>query len=344
MNKERNIVVFGLSASKNLVHNLCKKLNIKEGEIEINRFADGEILVKPKHYVRGKDVILIQSTGRPVNENYMELLIAIDALKRASARTINVVVPYFGYSRQDRKSKPREPITFKLIANMIEDAGATRILTWDIHSAQTQGFFDIPFDSIEAVWILLNAFIEKTHINKFTIVAPDYGAVKRARDISLRLQVPLAIIDKRRPKPNEVEICNILGDVKNQNCVIADDMIDTGGTIVNGAKILKEKGAKTVSVLVTHALFNRDAIDKLRQAVNDHIIDYIFVTDTIEREPLDFVNVVSVVDQLEGIYKVYEAGGGSMSVVMDKPTEEIVNKIKCLVDDKCHDHTHCKEK
>lgn len=334
MKKNSNMIVFGLSSSKHLSKTLCEKLKIDEGTITTQKFADGEILVKPNHHVRGMDVLLIQSTGYPVNENFMELLIAIDALKRASAKTINVVVPYFGYSRQDRKSKPREPITFKLIANMLENAGATRILTWDIHSAQTQGFFDIPFDSIEAVWILLNAFIEKTKINNFTIVAPDYGGIKRNRDISLKLQVPLAIIDKRRPSPNEVEICNILGDVKDKNCVITDDMIDTGGTIIAGAKLLIEKGAKTVSVLATHALFNRDAIKNLEKAVKDKIIDHIFVTDTIERPSLKFVNVISVANQLKNLYEIYETGAGSMSTVMDNPTKDIIKKILCIVDNK----------
>ncbi|MDE6473001.1 MAG: ribose-phosphate diphosphokinase [Ureaplasma sp.] len=329
--EENNIKIFGLSGSKNLIKKIQEKSDFNIGEIETIKFADGEIMVKLNESVRGNDVVLIQSTNNPVNEKFMELLIAIDACKRASAKTINVIIPYFAYSRQDRKSKPREPITFKLIANMLETAGATRILTFDIHSPQTQGFFDIPFDSLEANWLLLNEFINKTKIKEFSIVAPDYGSIKRSRDISQELGMPLVIVDKRRPRPNEVEISNILGDCKNQDCVIVDDMIDTGGTMLACSKLLKDKGAKSVSVLVTHALFNNDALAKFEDAVKKGIINNIIVSDTIERQKLSFINVTSIDDFLIQIIKIFSGSANSMSEVIMSYKSNIKNKLHQII-------------
>lgn len=327
--------IFGLSGSKKLIEKLKNSNLVKVFDLKTMIFADGEIIATPQEFVRGCDVVLIQSTSNPVNDRFMELLIAIDAIKRASAKSINVIIPYMGYSRQDRKTNPREPITFKLIANMLQSAGASRILTWDIHSPTTQGFFDIPFDSLEACWLLLDAFTSKTSIKDFAIVAPDYGSIKRARDISVELEKPLIIIDKRRPAPNTVEISNILGDCQNKNCVIIDDMIDTGGTIIESSKLLKEKGAKTVSVLATHALFNKDAISRLKNAYENNIINNIFVTDTVERDLIDFVNVVSISDVLIKASKIFNSGNSSMSSLIKEYRELLMSKIKCAVDENC---------
>lgn len=326
-------VVFGLSASKKLTKKITKILNVPDAEIVTQRFADGEMIVIPQISVRGLDVILIQSISNPVNENLMELLIAIDSLKRSSAKSINIIVPYMGYSRQDRKSNPREPITFKLIANMLQVAGVTRILTFDIHADQTQGFFDIPFDSLKASLFLVNEFINKTKINYFTVVSPDYGGVKRNKDISQLLNLPLAIIDKRRPAPNTVEVANILGDVCGQNCIMIDDMIDTGGTMIAAAKLLKERGAKTISILATHALFNGDAVNNFKKAIEDGIINNIFVTDTIENKfDIPNLNVISVASPIARAIELYKAGYGSLSCVIKDDNGDlksnIISKIK----------------
>lgn len=280
----KNWIVFGLSNSSNYAEMIAKKVNIELGEIVTSRFADGEILVKASQTVREKDVLLIQSTSNPVNDNLMELLISIDALKRASAKSIFVLIPYFGYGRQDRKSKGREPITCKLVASFLESAGANKVLLIDIHSEQTQGFFNIPVDTLRASVILLLEFIKKNDINEtFCIVASDYGAVKKARDIATHLNLDLAIIDKRRPKPNIAEVCNVLGDIRNKNCLLIDDMIDTGGTIISAAIILKKNGAQKVSIIATHGLFSKDALSEIIKILDNGIVDNLYITDTIQK-------------------------------------------------------------
>lgn len=325
-------IVFGLSASKELTKKIIKILNLENAEILTQRFADGEILVSPQVSVRGHDITLVQSISNPVNENLMELLIAIDALKRSSAKSISVVIPYMGYSRQDRKTNPREPITFKLLANMLQIAGATRILTFDIHSDQTQGFFDIPFDSLRASLFLLHAFIKKSKINSFVVVSPDYGGVKRAKEISQWFNLPLAIIDKRRPAPNQVEVSNILGNVKDQHCVLFDDMIDTGGTMIAASRLLKSKGAKTVSILATHALFNGNAKENFINAFNEKIIDYVFVTDTIEQNlTIPNINVVSVATPIARVIELLNIGYGSMSFVIKDDSGDLKSEIRKLI-------------
>lgn len=325
-------IVFGLSASKELTKKIIKILNLENAEILTQRFADGEILVSPQVSVRGHDITLVQSISNPVNENLMELLIAIDALKRSSAKSISVVIPYMGYSRQDRKTNPREPITFKLLANMLQIAGATRILTFDIHSDQTQGFFDIPFDSLRASLFLLHAFIKKSKINNFVVVSPDYGGVKRAKEISQWFNLPLAIIDKRRPAPNQVEVSNILGNVKDQHCVLFDDMIDTGGTMIAASRLLKSKGAKTVSILATHALFNGNAKENFINAFNEKIIDYVFVTDTIEQNlTMPNINVVSVATPIARVIELLNIGYGSMSFVIKDDSGDLKSEIRKLI-------------
>ena len=304
-------------------------LNIDLSPISIERFADGEILVTPEISVRGQDVAIIQSISSPINENLMELLIAIDALKRSSANSINVIIPYMGYARQDRKTKPHEPITFKLVANMLSVAGVTRVLTFDIHSDQTQGFFDIPFDSIKSSLFLLDYFIKETKIGDFVVVSPDYGGVKRARDISLTFDLPLAIVDKRRPAPNQVEVTQVLGDIKDKHCLLFDDMIDTGGTVIAASKLLKEKGAKSTSILVTHGLFNNDACEKFNSAIKDGYIDNIFVTDTIEKDiNINNLHIVSVAKPIARVIELFKKGSGSLSHIIKDGHSDLSTKIK----------------
>ncbi|MEF9984822.1 MAG: ribose-phosphate pyrophosphokinase [Malacoplasma sp.] len=280
----KNWIVFGLSNSSNYAEVISKKVKIELGEIITSKFADGEILVKSKQTVREKDVLLIQSTSNPVNDNLMELLISIDALKRASAKSIFVLIPYYGYGRQDRKSKGREPITCKLVASFLESAGANKVLLIDIHSEQTQGFFNIPVDTLRASVILLLEFIKKNKTDdNFCMVASDYGAVKKARDIATHLNLDLAIIDKRRPKPNVAEVCNVLGDIKDKNCLLIDDMIDTGGTIISAAMLLKKNGAKKVSMIATHGLFSNGALLKIEKILDSEVVDNLYITDTIQK-------------------------------------------------------------
>ncbi len=313
-------IIFGLSNSSKLAESVAKKTGIHLGKSHVSRFADGEILFTTDEPVRGKNVYLIQSTCKPVNDSLMELLISIDALKRASAKTVSVIIPYYGYSRQDRKCKGREPITAKLVADMLQIAGATRILTFDIHSQQQQGFFNIPFDSISGTWLLLDRFIKqnKKILKNLTVVSPDYGSVKRSRSIAQKLGVDIAIVDKMRPKANQVKVSNILGDVSGKDCLMVDDMIDTGGTMISAAALLKEKGAKTVSVLATHALFNGTAIDNFTKAKKDKVLDSILVTDTIPNELPEFIKVVSVDELIANAIQVFAGSGESMTKVYNK--------------------------
>ncbi|WP_084266101.1 ribose-phosphate diphosphokinase [[Mycoplasma] testudinis] len=276
-----NHIIFGLSASKDLTEKTCKLLKVSPGDICVNRFADGEIYVRSDISIRNKDVIVIQSTSNPVNDNLMELLIAIDSFKRASAKSITVLMPYYGYARQDRKARGREPISAKLVADLLMTAGASRIALTDIHSEQAQGFFSVPVDTLRATQVLLCHLLLDYEPKDLTIVSPDYGGVKRARRIAEDLNLPLAIIDKRRPKPNVAESINVLGTVKDQTCVIVDDMIDTGGTILSASKLLKKKGAKKVAIVATHGLFNGNAIANFKEAAAKKMIDKLYVTDTI---------------------------------------------------------------
>lgn len=319
---KKESIIFGLTNGETLAKKIAEITKIKLGKSHISKFADGEILFTTDVPVRGMDVFLIQSTSKPVNDSIMELLITIDAMKRASAKSINVVIPYYGYSRQDRKCKGREPITSKLVADMLQVAGATRIFTIDIHSQQQQGFFNIPFDSLTASWMLLDTFVKsnKKILNNLVVVSPDYGSVKRSRSIAETLQVPLAIVDKKRPKANQVKVSDILGDVKDKNCLMIDDMIDTGGTMISAAKLLKEKGAKSVTILATHALFNGDSINLFKQAKNDEIINGLYVTDTISNDKLpNFVKVISVAEMISNAINVFVGGAGeSISKVYNK--------------------------
>lgn len=309
MNKEnlKNYIVFGLNNGHKYASEVAKKTGMKLGEVEISRFADGEILVRSSNTVRGMDVFIFQSTSAPVNDNLMELLIAIDSLKRASANSITVVIPYYGYARQDRKAKGREPITCKLVANFLENSGATKVILIDIHSLQTQGFFNIPVDTLSVSCILFNEYKKSNpNLDNLTIVAPDYGAVKKVRKISEILNISLAIVDKRRPKPNVVEVSNLLGDVNGRDCLILDDMIDTGGTILKNIDLLKENGAKKITIMATHGVFSNNAIEKFKQFLDEKKIDALYIADTIEENrniKHPNIHIVSLAEFISEIFK-----------------------------------------
>ena len=273
------IKIFAGSSNKELAEKIVQHLDMKLTSVQLIKFADGEIFIKPNESVRGCKAFIIQSTSGPVNENIMEVLIFIDALKRSSAKEIIAVIPYYGYARQDRKASPREPITSKLVANLLTVAGATRVITMDLHARQIQGFFDIPVDHMEALPILAKHFINYGfHPEDTVVVSPDVGGVKRARGLAKWLHTPLAIIDKRRPKANESEVMNIIGDVEGKKAILIDDMIDTAGTICNAAKALKDKGAIEVYACATHGIFSGPAIERLKNSPLNKVV----VTDSIE--------------------------------------------------------------
>ena len=293
-------VVFALTSSVELAAAVVKNLDTTLGEIKVEHFADGEILVVPQASVRGRNVYIIQSTCNPVTERLMEILVCIDACKRASAKEINVIMPYFGYARQDRKAKPRQPITSKLVANLLQTAGANRVVVFDLHASQIQGFFDIPIDDLTAVPLLGNYFVEK-NLNKenLVVVSPDHGGVTRARRLADILDAPIAIIDKRRPKPNMVEACNIIGDIKGKDCIVVDDICDTAGSLVAGCKILRDNGAKDIYTLVTHGVFSRNAIELIEESPIKEMV----ITDTIplteeQKQQTTKITQISVADML----------------------------------------------
>ena len=268
-------VLAGTSNSK-LCKDIARELKLKLVNSNIKRFADGEVYIEINENIRGNSIFVIQSTSNPANDNLMELLICIDALRRSSAKNITAVIPYFGYARQDRKVVPRTAISAKLVSNLITNAGANRILSVDLHAGQIQGFFDIPVDNLFATPIFAR-HIKKTKLNNLICVAPDVGGVERTRALSRRINSTIAIIDKRRPAPGKSVVMNIVGSVKDKNCIIVDDIIDTGGTIVNAVKALKEKGAKDVYVYITHAVLSGEAVKKIEQSQ----IKKLITTDTI---------------------------------------------------------------
>jgi len=263
----KDIKIFAGNSNRKLAEEIAEKIGLPLGLAKVGKFSDGESAIHIEEVVRGSDVFIIQSTCSPVNDNLVELLIMIDALKRASAGRITAVMPYFGYARQDRKAKARDPISAKLVANLITTAGADRILTMDLHAPQLQGFFDIPVDHLIGVPILANYFKEKFQdTSDVVVVSPDVGSVSRSRKFAERLDVPLAIIDKRRPKANVSEIMNIIGDVNNKRVILVDDLIDTGGTVLNAAYALVEIGAKEVYACCTHGVLSGSAIEKIEES------------------------------------------------------------------------------
>ena len=264
-----------------LVESISKYLRVPITKAAIRRFSDMEIFVEIRENVRGEDVFCIQSTSFPANDNLVELLVVIDALKRGSAKRITAVIPYFGYARQDRKSSPRSPISAKLVANLITKAGADRVLTVDLHAGQIQGFFDIPTDNLYASPVFIKDIKKRFKKNKIVIVSPDVGGVTRARAIAIALNVDLAIIDKRRERAGESEVMNIIGDVNKANCIIIDDIVDSAGTICNAAKALKSAGARNVSSYITHGVLSGAAVKKVKNSSIDRLV----VTDTIKTTP-----------------------------------------------------------
>ena len=266
------------NSNKPLSKNIAKYLKSKLVNSSIRNFSDGEIYVEINENIRGNSIFIIQSISSPANDNLMELLLCIDALKRSSAKNITAVIPYFGYARQDRKVVPRTSISAKLVSNLITKAGADRVVTVDLHAGQIQGFFDIPVDNLFSTPIFARHARKKIKSKKIICVAPDVGGTERARALGKLLNVGLAIVDKRRPKPGQSQVMNVIGDVKDQTCIIVDDIIDSGGTIVNAAKALKARGAKEVYVYITHGVLSGDAVKKIKNSVIKNLV----ITDTID--------------------------------------------------------------
>ncbi|MCR9135793.1 MAG: ribose-phosphate pyrophosphokinase [Alphaproteobacteria bacterium] len=270
--------LFAGNSNRVLAESICNYLNIPLGNAIVRRFADQEIFVEIKENVRGEDVFIIQSTSFPANDHLMELLIMIDAARRASARRITAVLPYFGYARQDRKAGPRTPISAKLVANLITEAGANRVLTLDLHAGQIQGFFDIPTDNLFAVPILARDIKENYDVSNVMVVSPDTGGVVRARALAKRLDSMLAIVDKRRDRPGESEVMNVIGDVSGKDCILIDDIVDSGGTLCNGAEALLENGATSVLAYITHGVLSGGAVARVTSSKLRELV----ITDSIQ--------------------------------------------------------------
>jgi len=284
------IKLFALSKSKGLGLEIASQLNLPLSNCSTLHFADGETMIDFSESVRGQNVFLVQSTSRPVDLSYMELFIAIDALKRASAKTINIIMPYCGYSRQDRKKKPREPITARLVADLLITSGANYLLSIDLHVLQIQGFYSIPMDNVSAIGVIAEYFLTKK-LNDIVVVSPDHNGIDRARNLAEALGVSIAIIDKRREAPNVSEALALIGDVRNKNVIIVDDLIDTGGTVINACNMLKAFQSKDIYVACTHAVFSNDAEDRLANSCAKEII----VTNTIDFTPkTDKIKVLSI--------------------------------------------------
>ncbi|MGL5055380.1 MAG: ribose-phosphate diphosphokinase [Fusobacteriaceae bacterium] len=319
MINSKNVKIFCGSSNKELGEKISSKLGIELGAGTIVRFEDGEIYARVDETVRGRDVFIIQSTSNPVNENLMELLIFVDALRRASAKSISVVMPYFGYARQDRKASPREPITSKLVANLLTVAGATRVMTMDLHADQLQGFFDIPVDHMQALPLLAKYFRAKGMFgDDVVVVSPDIGGVKRARKLAGWLDCKIAIIDKRRPKPNMSEVMNLIGEVEGKTAIFIDDMIDTAGTITGGADAIIAKGAKEAYACCTHGIFSGPAIERIKNSALKEVV----ITDSIKQvdeKKLDKIVVLSSdVIFAEAIKRVVE----------NEPVSDLFEKIE----------------
>jgi len=308
----KDIKIFAGNSNKELAEEISLKVGLPLGASIVSRFSDGEIAISINEVVRGSDVFIVQSTCTPVNENLVELLILIDALKRASAGRITAVIPYFGYARQDRKAKARDPISAKLVANLITTAGADRVLTMDLHAPQLQGFFDIPVDHLLGTPILAQHFYKKFagNTDDVVVVSPDIGSVGRSRRFAEKLDVPLAIIDKRRPKANVCEIMNIIGDVKGKRVILVDDLIDTAGTVVNAANALKDMGATEVYACCTHGVLSGPAIDRIRTSAIKELVTLNTIPLTNEKK-ISKITVLSVADVFaEAVERIY----GDMSI------------------------------
>ena len=270
--------VFAGNSNRHLAESICNYLNVPLGRATVKRFADQEIFVEIQENVRGEDVFVIQSTSFPTNDHLMELLIMIDAFRRSSAKRITAVLTYFGYARQDRKPGPRTPISAKLVANLITEAGADRVLTLDLHAGQIQGFFDIPTDNLYAVPILSRDVKEHYDLNNVMVVSPDVGGVVRARSLAKRLDCLLAIVDKRRDRPGESEVMNVIGDVRGKDCILIDDIVDSGGTLCNAAEALLKNGATSVTAYITHGVLSGGAVTRISSSKLKELV----ITDSIQ--------------------------------------------------------------
>ena len=305
----KDMKVFTGNANVNLARDICKLIGIQLGSSEIGHFADGEVFASIYESVRGSDVFLIQSTSRPVNDNLMELLIMIDAMKRASAGRITAVIPYFGYARQDRKAKARDPISAKLVANMLTAAGADRVLTMDLHAAQIQGFFDIPVDNLYGNPVFVDYYAKKfgEKCEEMVVVSPDVGSVSRARAFAQKLHMNLAIVDKRRQKANQCEVMNVIGDVEGKDCILFDDMVDTAGSLCNAAKAIVEVGgAKNVYACASHAVLSGPAIERINSSVITELafLDTIAAIDPSLSSKIKYLTVAPMF--AEAIERIYQ--------------------------------------
>lgn len=310
----KDILVFSLSSNIELTNKVCALLGIERSKSVVNHFADGEVLATSLDDVRGKKVYIIQSTCKPVNDRIMETLIFIDGVKRANCREVTVIMPYYGYARQDRIAHINEPISARLVADLFTNAGVKRVLTVELHTPQIQGFFGVPLDNLSPSFLFakyLNNYLNRHQEDdpeKIAIVAPDHGAMYRARDLANFIpNTSIVVIDKRRPKPNVAEITNVVGEIEGKVCIMVDDIIDTGGTILAGAKVLKDRGAKSVIICCSHALFNGNALEKFEQA---DYIERVLVTDTIEHP--EFANsskirVISIAEMIADCIRSHES-------------------------------------
>ena len=299
--------IFAGNGNPALAKEICDCLGVEPGKADVKKFSDGEIAVNIQESVRGKDCYIVQSTSDPVNDNIMELCIMIDAMRRASAGRINAVIPYYGYARQDRTAKPRDPITAKLVAEILQAAGAERVITMDLHANQIQGFFDIPVDHLQGNPLMVKYF--KNEIKgkdlDLVVVSPDHGSVGRARNLAQPLDCPIAIIDKRRPKPNVSEIMNIIGDINGKDCILVDDMVDTAGTICNAANAIKERGARSVRAICTHGVLSGPAIDRIKASAIDEMV-FLNTIQIPEEKMLPNFKILSVASIFaEAIKRVY---------------------------------------
>ena len=311
---DARLKLFTCNSNPGLAQEIADLIGVDLGALEVARFRDGEVHIAVGESVRGCNVFVVQSTSAPVNEHLMELLITVDAMKRASANSINVVIPYYGYARQDRKTRPRDPITAKLIADLIQTAGASRVICMDLHAGQIQGFFNIPLDHLVGMPILADYFAKKG-LQDVVVVSPDLGGVTRARQMSERLRSPIAIIDKRRPQPNVAEVMNIIGDVKDRTAILVDDMIDTGGTVALAAEALLARGAREVYACCTHPVLSPPAVERLRTAPLSEVVveNTIAIADERRMDKLVVLSVAKLI--AEAILRVHEMR--SISVLFD---------------------------
>lgn len=315
--KGKKIKLFSLNSNIELAQEISRYVNVPLSNCSVKKFADGEVQINIDETVRGHSVFVIQSTSSPVNDNYMELLIMIDALKRASAEKINIIMPYYGYCRQDRKAAPRQPISAKLMADLLQTAGADRIMCLDLHADQIQGFFNIPIDNFLAFPIFAEYFVSK-NLFDVVVVSPDHGGTTRARKLAVVLDAPIAIIDKRRPKPNAAEVMNIIGDIANKNCIIIDDMVDTAGTMSIVIDALKANGAKDVYACCTHALLSGDAINKLsKTSIKELVVTNSVALPNEKKAP--FIVQLSIAELL---------GRGILNIIDDKPVSDLFTYVQ----------------